>query len=550
MIFNLTILFDQDYAIISNGLLYARILKDIPKDKLKLEYRMKKPMSSYLVMLAIGKFEKQTIKLPWDSGTPLVMYYEPKDSAKFEPTYRYSKQIFDFLEKEIGVPYPWEVYKQIPVRDFLYAGMENTSATLFSRDFVVDEVAFNDRNYVNINAHELAHQWFGDMVTAESGKHHWLQEGFATYYALLAEREIFGDDYFTDKMYQSMLQIVSESSKDEQPILSEKASFLTYYQKGAWALHVLRSDLGDKIFKKAVKNYLKKHAFQNVNTQDFFAEIKKLSNYDLEKFSKEWLESSVFPSEKAIKLLSKNKMIQSLFEIEKLQDKPFEEKTVLFEETLKSDAHYSIKNEIISQLEQIPFEQKSNLIRLAMLSNDFRVRQMIAKTMPKIPSEFKDEYLTLLDDKSYITQEIALNTFWSQFPEEQKQVLDKTKNWVGFNDKNLRILWLTLALGTKEYEMNNKVNFYDELLLYCTSEFDSSIRQNAIENLLFLNKNDQNVLKHLVNATTSFRWQFSKFARETVRTLLKSKIHRTYFEELLVQLPENEKIQLNKLLKE
>ncbi len=85
-------------------------------------------MSSYLLMLAIGKFEKQTQKSK--SGIPLEMYYESKDKSKFEPTYRYSKRIFDFLEKEIGVKYPWEIYKQAPVRDFLYAGMENTSATL------------------------------------------------------------------------------------------------------------------------------------------------------------------------------------------------------------------------------------------------------------------------------------------------------------------------------------------------------------------------------------------------------------------------------------
>jgi aminopeptidase N len=73
--------------------------------------------------------------------------------------------------------------------------MENTSATLFASTYIVDS-GFEDRNYINVNAHELAHQWFGNLITAESGKHHWLQEGFATYYALLAERDIYGDDYF------------------------------------------------------------------------------------------------------------------------------------------------------------------------------------------------------------------------------------------------------------------------------------------------------------------------------------------------------------------
>src|SRR5690606_2564700 len=132
-------------------------------------------MSSYLVMLAIGKFDSHTDTAT--SGTKLIQFVSSEDTLKMEPTYRNSTQIFNYLETEIGVPYPWETYKQVPVKDFLYAGMENTSATVFSQDFVVDQTGYNDKNYLNVNAHELAHQWFGDMVTAKSGKHHWLQEG-------------------------------------------------------------------------------------------------------------------------------------------------------------------------------------------------------------------------------------------------------------------------------------------------------------------------------------------------------------------------------------
>src|SRR5690606_11822034 len=99
-----------------------------------------------LVMLAIGKFEKQTFTS--DSGILNELYYHYSDADKFEPTYRYSKEIFDYLEKEIGVPYPWQVYRQVPVWDFLYGGMENTSATIFAQDYVVDRIGFNDKNYV------------------------------------------------------------------------------------------------------------------------------------------------------------------------------------------------------------------------------------------------------------------------------------------------------------------------------------------------------------------------------------------------------------------
>ena len=121
---------------------------------------------------------------------------------------------------------------------------------------------------------------------------------------------------------------------------------------------------------------------------------------------------------------------------------------------------------------------------------------------------------------------------------------------MGFNDKNLRILWLTLALGTKEYELENKAKFYDELLSYCSPKFESSIRQNALENLLFINNKDKNIFPFLVNSLTSHKWQFSKFGREKIRLLLKNQNVRTYFESLLLELQDNEKMQLQRLFSE
>jgi aminopeptidase N len=543
VIFNLNITFDAAYQVISNGVLGE---KEVGNHEITWHYQMKNPMSSYLLMLAIGKWEVH--KQFSASGIPLYLYIEKEDEAKFESTYRYTKEIVDFFEKEIGVSYPWEVYKQIPVRDFLYAGMENTSATLFSRDFVVDAIGFNDKNYVNVNAHELAHQWFGDLITAESGKHHWLQEGFATYYALLAEKKVFGADYFYHQLHKSAQQLQKAAAHDTIPILNEKASSLTYYQKGAWALHVLREGLGEKIFQKAVRNYLKKHAFQNVNTQDFFDEIRKLSQYDLEKFSSQCLEQSGFDIEQANELLSKNKSMKILLALEKSRGESFNQKKAFFEKTMASKAFDPIKEEIVFQLENVPFNEKQPLLQLAMKTNRIAIRQAIAKTMPIIPTAFKSEYETLFDDQSYITREIFLNTYWSQFPEEQVKLLDKTSHWVGFNDKNLRILWLTLALGTKSYEVDKKVAFYDELLDYCSPKYESFVRQNAIESLLFINKNDQNVLGYLVNATTNHKWQFVKFARDKIRLLLKNKSHRIYFEALLPKLSASEQFQLKRLL--
>lgn len=545
VIFNLNIIFDNHFEVISNGVLHHTEAIPMNNSK-KWQYQMQKPMSSYLVMLAIGKFSKQSSKTK--SGTPLEFYLDENDSAKFESTYRYSTQIFDFFEKEIAVNYPWKIYRQVPVRDFLYAGMENTTATIFSQDFVVDDTGFNDKTYVNVNAHELAHQWFGNLVTAQTGKHHWLQEGFATYYALLAEKELFGEDHFQWKLYEMAERLQKASSTDTVPLLNEKASSLTFYQKGAWALHYLREQIGATNFQKAVKNYLKKYGYKNVNTADFLKEVNAVSTFDTTTFQQIWLEKAGFEVNDALQLLRKNSFMSSYLELVDMQNNSFLEKKGSLIEIMQSSLFYPIKEEVIYQLAEIPYEEKKELLQLALSTQNLKVRQAIARIMVEIPIDFQAAYETLLLDDSYITKEIALGTLWRLFPEKQTDYLNLSKDWIGFNDKNLRILWLTLALMTKEYEMQQKVNFYDELIEYSSPKFESSIRQNALTNLLFLNPNDENILRNLVNATTLHKWQFTLFARNQIRELAKTERHKKYFEEMMPSLNEAEQKQLKRLL--
>ncbi|MDI6049027.1 M1 family metallopeptidase [Flavobacterium sp. XS2P24] len=544
MIFSLEIVVDSKYQVISNGILKSKVNND---SMTYWRFNMQKPMSSYLLMLAIGKFEKQIQQS--NSGIPLEMYLEPKDATKFEPTYRDSKIMFDFLEKEIGVKYPWEIYKQAPVRDFLYAGMENASATLFNTRYVVDSTGFEDRSYTNVNAHELAHQWFGNLVTAESGKHHWLQEGFATYYALLVEKEIYGEDYFYSKLYESAQQLKFASRTDTIPVLNAKASTLTFYQKGAWALFVLQKEIGDKAFKKAVSNYLKKHAFKSVNTPDFFAEIKKVSRYDLDNFSKVWLENTVFNTQQANSLLLKNKDIQILFEVDKLKNKPLSEKRDFLKKTMQSDVCFSVKEAILNQLKNENWEDKKSFFILALETKNMQLRQSVAASLNEIPESFRTQYETLLQDKSYQTQEIALYNLWHNFPVQRIQYLDKSKTWIGFNDYNLRTLWLTLALSTPNYA-EEKGALINELIQYSSINYEANTRQNALDKLLSFKIINDVVLENLVNSTTHHMWHFSKFGRDNIRKLLKNSEMRASLERIVPDLNEAERFQLNRLLKE
>jgi aminopeptidase N len=544
VIFNLGITYDAAYQVVSNGILKEKITNG---NLIHWQYQMENPMSSYLLMLAIGKYDKKEFKAK--SKIPLEYYIENKDESRFEPTYRYSKRIFDFLEKEIGVKYPWGIYREIPVRDFLYAGMENTTTTLFATRYVVDSIGFEDRNYTNVDAHELAHHWFGDLITAESSTHHWLQEGFATYYAALAEREIYGDDYFYSKLYETAQQIKFASRTDSIPVLNAKASSLTFYEKGAWALFVLHESIGNKAFKKAIKSYLKKYAYQSVNTQNFFDEIKKVSDFDLVQFQKTWLESTAFDTPAANALLSKNKVILVRLEVDKLKKTPLAEKQEFLLKTLNSNVYHSVKEAIVDQIQNEKYEAKKPLLLAALKSNNWQVRQSVAGNMSQIPEDFRTEFETLLDDKSYQTQEIALYRLWQNFPDHRTEYLNKSKNWIGFNDYNLRTLWLSLALSTPDYSENPEA-LISELISFSSTKYEATTRQNALEKLIAFKLTNDEVLKNLVSATTHHMWQFSKFGRDSIRILLKNSEMRASFERILPNLNPDEQFQLNRLLRE
>ena len=527
--FDVSVTFHKDYQVIANGNLKNQHIND---STITWHYDMKKPMSSYLVALAIGKYDKKVAHSK--SGIPLEMYYYPEDALKFEPTYRYTTQIFDFLEAEIGVPYPWQNYKQVPVKDFLYAGMENTSTTIFSDGFVVDSIAFTDKNYVYVNAHELAHQWFGDLVTETSGTHHWLHEGFATYYALLAEKAIFGDDYYYWQLYEYAQELLAQDQAGQSTLLLDpKSSSTTFYKKGAWVLHMLREHVGDNAFKTAVKNYLTNHQFKNVETNDFISEVEKASGMNLNEFVKIWLESKTFPYEDCLKSLKKNsKEIAQMVELDeelKFSSFSIEDGLNRYWDKAKSSrirAYLLLKNEINSS--------HSSIINKAFASKDIKIRQALAQNLKQIPSDFKESYELLLNDPSYTTIESALYNLCVNFPGIRLKYLSKTKDIQGFNNKNIRMLWIALLLNTQEGEDLNAQEFLNELISYTSPKYDSETRQTAFSYLAAMHVFTETVIVNLINATKHHNWQFKTSSKELLDFLSNDDKYRN----LIIKLEE------------
>ncbi len=282
----MSVTFDKEYKVLSNGKLVNVIANADGTNTWN--YAMSHPHSPYLIMLGIGKYDiKETHAA---SGVPMHLYYYPEWKERVEPVYQYSEAMVDFFEKEIGVTYPWESYSQIPVQDYMFGAMENTTATIYGDFYAVDSRGLIDRNYVGVNAHELAHQWFGDCVTALSDAHQWLQESFATYYNQMFEREVFGEDYFNWSRRGAENASIDESLKNKFAVAHSEGGGTRVYGKGAFVLNMLKQVVGGReVYNKAIKHYLEKHAYQNVDTHDLLIAFEETTGMQLDWFWNEWL---------------------------------------------------------------------------------------------------------------------------------------------------------------------------------------------------------------------------------------------------------------------
>ncbi len=290
LITELIVSFDSRYKVLSNG---TKLSEKVNKNNTTTwHYKMTHPHTTYLVMLGIGKYDIKESKSK--SGVPMSFWYYPEWKNRLEPTYMHSEKIFDFLENEIGVPYPWESYSQIPVQDFMYGAMENTTATLFGDFFHIDSRGYLDKNYVAVNAHELAHQWFGDLVTARSSNHHWLQESFATHYNIIAERECFGNDHFDWVRRQSANTAINIT--DKKPIAFVGSPSPLVYQKGSQILEMLKYVTGRESYNRSIKRYLLEKKYANVDSEDLLNAFHDELGLSLDWFWDEWIYRGTEPA--------------------------------------------------------------------------------------------------------------------------------------------------------------------------------------------------------------------------------------------------------------
>jgi len=240
-----------------------------------------KPHATYLVSLVAGEFDTHT-----ENWKVPVEYYVPRGrGGAIERTFGRTTQMLDFFSDNIA-PYPWAKYAQAMV-DTFGGGMENTSATTEGAAAILEERDFDDRRWStdSLIAHEMAHQWFGDLVTCADWRHTWLNEGFATYFEALWEEHARGRDVFDWQelraargitSFPARVAVVPQNGQDET------FAYAMIYNKGGWTLHMVRGQLGDARFWKAIQHYAQKFSYQTATTADLVESISEATGQDLE----------------------------------------------------------------------------------------------------------------------------------------------------------------------------------------------------------------------------------------------------------------------------
>ncbi len=282
---------------LSNGILVSRTPSG---DHETFHWRQDEPHPSYLVTLACGVFDEAHAL----EGSLPIDYYVPQgESAHIERSLGRTPTMIRLFQEKLGTPFPWDKYAQVVVSDFIFGGMENTSATTLFDRVLLDERAALDVDMDSLVAHELAHQWFGDLVTCRDWSHAWLNEGFATYLEHIWREHAEGIDAYHYGLEQDLDAYLDEDrDRYRRPIVTNVWSAPIdifdrhLYQKGGLTLHALRMHLGDGPFWAGIHHYIERMRGRGAETRDLLRAMEDATGRSLEAFFDRWVMKSGHPN--------------------------------------------------------------------------------------------------------------------------------------------------------------------------------------------------------------------------------------------------------------
>src|SRR5579875_1065361 len=256
------------------------------------------PHAAYLISLVVGDFA--VIEDSYN-GKPVTYYVRKDRKERARLLMGKTPAMMRFFSEFTGVEYPYDTDDQTVVE--LYTGaMEHTTATTHSFTLLPDQRAALDIDRVPVVAHELAHQWFGDLVTCRDWSNGWLNEGFATYFERLWGEHDRGADEFKYAMLQEKSGYLQEDSHYRRPIVYyvyHDEGFELFdrhlYNKGAWVLHMLRHQLGEASFRRGIHAYLQRYRTREVITADLERTLEDVTGRSLARFFQQWVHSGGHP---------------------------------------------------------------------------------------------------------------------------------------------------------------------------------------------------------------------------------------------------------------
>jgi aminopeptidase N len=256
-------------------------------------WRESVPSSTYLITVVAGEFDEVKDNL---HNLP-VSYYAPKGRGDRLPVnYSRTPAMIELFNKKYGVDYPWEKYAQVMVDDFVAGGMENSSATTNTSSSLVNPklAAEYATGQDDLISHELTHQWFGDYVTCKDWGNIWLNEGFATFGETVWTENHFPKDQSEYQRWTDARKWFATTNLYAKPIVrhdfDDSSEFDgNAYNKGGWVLYMLRHQLGEQTFARALKHYLEVNHGKNVVTADFVKAVEESTNSDVDQFFNQWV---------------------------------------------------------------------------------------------------------------------------------------------------------------------------------------------------------------------------------------------------------------------
>jgi aminopeptidase N len=246
-----------------------------------------------LISFVAGEFKEK--KDTWHNIP--ITYNVPRGMEDtIDPTFNHTKEMLDFFSDRFGVLYPWEQYAQTAVDDFVASGMENVSATtLAARDMVHADLAWEKPEAADsLISHEMTHQWFGDLVTCKDWTNTWLNEGFATFGATLWEEHYYGPEASSYRYWRDQNSWMQSRELYPIPIvtrdINDSVEYVgNVYDKAGWVIHMLREQLGDEAFFRALKHYLEANRLQNVVSADLAKAVEESSGTNVDRFFDQWI---------------------------------------------------------------------------------------------------------------------------------------------------------------------------------------------------------------------------------------------------------------------